>query len=204
MWHVTIRMPLQTCRIRAVCQGTVDGIRRRSFLFVGRNGPFAFAAGEVEAAARKAALYLPSHLAYHFAGHFVIQLRHSAGVPAGCGTAEECTAAFAFQCGDVARVYGAYHDFRSPGRFHGEFRHQCVQALSALRALFVRGKAIGIVMRLGFRLGFMLFLLYLSLSFSFYISDTFRFSYPFSIIPDSMRPDLMPSRRAEKKSSCCR
>ena len=23
------------------------------------------------------------------------------------------------------------------------------------------------------------------------------------IIPDSMRPDLMPSRRAEKKSSCC-
>ena len=80
------------------------------FLFVGRNEPFAFAAGEVEAAARKAALYLPSHLAYHFAGHFVIQLRHSAGVPAGCGTAEECTAAFAFQCGDVARVYGAYHD----------------------------------------------------------------------------------------------
>ena len=53
------------------------------FLFVGRNEPFAFAAGEVEAAARKAALYLPSHLAYRFAGHFVIQLRHSAGVPAG-------------------------------------------------------------------------------------------------------------------------
>ena len=131
------------------------------FLFVGRNEPFAFAAGEVEAAARKAALYLPSHLAYRFAGHFVIQLRHSAGVPAGCGTAEECAAAFAFQCGYVARVYGAYHEFRSPGRFHGEFRHQCVQALSALRALFVRGKAIGIVMRLGF----MLFLLYLSLSF---------------------------------------
>ena len=78
------------------------------FLFVGRNEPFAFAAGEVEAAARKAALYLPSHLAYHFAGHFVIQLRHSAGVPAGCGTAEECTAAFAFQCGDVARVYGTW------------------------------------------------------------------------------------------------
>lgn len=124
------------------------------FLFVGRNELFAFAAGEVEAAARKAALYLPSHLAYYFAGHFVIQLRHSAGVPAGGGTAEECAAAFAFQCGYVARVYGAYHDFRSPGRFHGEFRHQCVQALSALRALFVRGKAIGIVMRLGFQAWF--------------------------------------------------
>ena len=78
------------------------------FLFVGRNEPFAFAAGEVEAAARKAALYLPSHLAYRFAGHFVIQLRHSAGVPAGCGTAEECAAAFAFQCGYVARVYGEH------------------------------------------------------------------------------------------------
>ena len=40
------------------------------FLFVGRNEPFAFAAGEVEAAARKAALYLPSHLAYHFASSY--------------------------------------------------------------------------------------------------------------------------------------